>query len=270
MDNIGADASRMARSLSLSCSRVEFISALVRVAIKRFLISGKTRDCSEALEKLFTDDIIPRLGHAVPAPDAFRRDYAYTRDVSLVLERHKASLLTVFQALAEVDTPRNHIGLVAWRNLCRALSFHDGSGVSERDTTLCFIWSIMAVADGQAALGRVKETTLPFESFLEALCRLATLVAVPLDEEIEALGCEDAGTAFYRMKTDDKPMWESLCKERTSTWENLKPSVLPFHRRVEHVLKIVLRKIEMSEEAGGPIMLTVAEVRRWMIVNKLV
>jgi len=265
MSSLTAQATSRQKALS----RMEFVAALVRVAIKRRLLSA-TNDCSEALERLFTEDILPRIGHAVLAPDAFRRDYAYTREVSLVLERYRTSLLTVFQAVAEVDKPRNHIGLLAWRNLCRALSLYEGSGVSERDTTLCFIWSVMAVGDGQTALGHVKETTLPFEGFLEALCRLATLVALPLDEEIEALGCEDAGTALQRLKIDDRARWERMRKERTSTWGRVQPFPQPFHRRVEHVLTIVLRKVDMSEDEGGPLFLTVTEVRRWIAANRIV
>lgn len=42
-----------------------------------------------------------------------------------------------------------------------------------------------------------------------------------------------------------------------------------YHHRLEHVLSILLRRIEMSEEAGGPISLSPVELRQWVSMNGL-
>ena len=56
--------------------------------------------------------------------------------------------------------------------------------LSERDALRCFSWSRMAVEDYQSHKGHHKNTVLPFEGFLEALCRVAAQKALATDEEV--------------------------------------------------------------------------------------
>ena len=49
------------------------------------------------------------------------------------------------------------------------------------------------------ALLLLQENNLPFEGFLEALCRLSMLKALPTDAELEETGCSDAGVFMQRL-----------------------------------------------------------------------
>ena len=49
--------------------------------------------------------------------------------------------------------------------------------------------TIMCVIDAQSIVGRIKEMHLPFEGFLEAVCRVAAIKALPTDTEVEAAAC---------------------------------------------------------------------------------
>jgi len=57
------------------------------------------------------------------------------------------------------------------------------------DALLCFAWSRMLVIDGWTGRGHAKESNLPFEGFLEALCRVSALMALPTDAEVNESAC---------------------------------------------------------------------------------
>jgi hypothetical protein len=56
--------------------------------------------------------------------------------------------------------------------------------LSERDVAFAFTWSRMVVAQPYSAVGSIKNQHVPFEGWLEALCRLSALKALPTDLEL--------------------------------------------------------------------------------------
>ena len=52
--------------------------------------------------------------------------------------------------------------------------------------------------------GRIKETHLPFEGFMEALVRLSGLKALPTDAEIQAAECTTAAEYIAKLRADDE------------------------------------------------------------------
>ena len=140
--------------------RVEFVAALVVVAINKYVRSGALADVSEAVDRLFTDQIVRKLGPKLPVPDDLRGKHLYTQEVAEVLESHEASLRLIFNTLAEMDRPRNLLSFHMWKTFLRALGFI-GVDVTERDATLCFMWSVMAVIDNSTRTGSIKEKNLP-------------------------------------------------------------------------------------------------------------
>lgn len=136
----------------------------------------------------------------------------------------------------------------------------------------------MAVADGQTIGGRLKETCLPFEGFLEALCRLAMLKALPTDAEIAEAGTQDAGTYMTWLRELNLGLYQQMLKERCCSFGEL-PRIQPLHRCVEHLITIIIRRIEGSQgthdkdkaagdelairEAGDDVRLEHKEVHKW-------
>ena len=87
--------------------RHEWLQALVRIAIMRYVLPGErtVRQCadvSEALEMLLMDDIKetlpPELGQI---SNHFRTKYLYTSDVEVVLHKYDASLRSLFGAYVQ-------------------------------------------------------------------------------------------------------------------------------------------------------------------------
>ena len=114
-----------------------------------------------------------------------------------------------------MDRPRNLLSHM-WKTFLRALGFI-GVDVTERDATLCFMWSVMAVIDNSTRTGSIKEKNCP-EGFLEALCRIATLKSLPYDSEIDQVGCADAGTYMSWFRRTDFAAYTKMVKDRACEW----------------------------------------------------
>ena len=86
---------------------------------------------------------------------------------------------------------------------------------------------------------KVKRTHLGFEDFLEALCRLAALKALPTDEEIAESGYGNAGTHLINMAAVAPEAYERLLQERAVEWGQ-PPQLQPIERCVEHVCHMMI------------------------------
>lgn len=139
-----------------------------------------------------------------------------------------------------------------------------GADASDRDATMCFMWSVMCVANNQRLRGWQKERHLPFEGFLEAICRLAMLKGLPTDDEIRAARCSDAGTYMAMLLKKDEARFFQLQKERACAFGDV-PTTQPVARCIEHVLFIIIRKVEGSDDGGGgSVQLTERECLEWL------
>jgi len=213
-------------------SRPEFLLALVKTAIERF-VRGKQRpknemdDVGDALERLLSEHVAPALGRPragrsqpmLPLADEFRTSVCYTQQTTHVLSRLAPSLRVLFAGLAKISFEfsrtvppqlpkggKNKLverpGRAKWMIVPGHVSFAEWRrfldvlklvGLEIREITQCFLYAIMGVVNGQSADGRVKERYLPFEGFLEALVRLATAVPLPTDVQMASAEFTHAG-----------------------------------------------------------------------------
>ena len=72
--------------------------------------------------------------------------------------------------------------------------------LTSRDAALSFLWARMVVANYQTVEGRRREFTLTFEDFMEAMCRMSSLKALPTADELKAAGCAHAGQWVDEMR----------------------------------------------------------------------
>ena len=190
-----------------------------------------------------------------------------------MLLKHKQSLKILFQGLVEAEPLLGPSGSSLLTHRCfqafiRAAGFI-GADMSERESTYCFLWSIMAVVDGQSRGGRLRESCLPFEGFLEALCRVAAFKVLPTDAEISQSGCLDAAACVHHMRKKDAVGYARMLKERAKIWGELPQQ--PVHRCVDHLIHIILRSIEGSEGGkesdGGAVELDPRLFKKWRKTN---
>ena len=147
--------------------------------------------------------------------------------------------------------PKNLISLDRYKELSKRVGLLDAD-LSERDCALCFAWSRMVVVDGATEKGRARDTSLPIEGFLECLCRVATLKALPTDGELAAAGSgadaqADAGTFLLALQHGDNPnLHRDYLRARRRAWGDEPGSGYPqLDRRVEAVISLMIRQVAM-------------------------
>jgi hypothetical protein len=148
-----------------------------------------------------------------------------------------------------------------------------------------------AVTNPDTARGKIKEENLSFEGFLEAICRLSLVKALPTATEIEASGCADAGVCTrtsLNSRLSDLPShslalcyvtvlvklaagkWdgynmthEEFRVARSLSWGEWDASAGELHTRVEQTIMSILRLIEDGSHREDKLVLTKKEAKDW-------
>ena len=238
-------------------NRVEFLTALVQLAIHCYVLPGKMADVSNAVARLLQADLYAKARSALVDPDDLRRRVCYRRDVTESLAAHQPILSGLYKCASAATAASSSatgltkaeaelLNLSEWKGLLRALRLIDVD-LTETHATLCFARSRMAVIDDATPRGHLRETHLPYESFLEALCRVAMLKALPTDDEIEAAGARDAGVYLEDLRSRDVSAYAELLRTRKTPWGGTPPQPEP--RCVAHLLAVIAHQVEL---AGGP------------------
>lgn len=231
------------------------------------MATSELKDVSDAVHRLIVHDIRAHVSPSVCAdPNTFRQDCCYRADVCRELERHEASLRLVFACVAKADgrtgIQEKLVAYDEWIAFLRALGFV-GTDLTDRDARLAFVWSRMCVIDNRSELSYLRDNQLPFEGFIEAICRVAALKALPTDAEISDAGCSHAGSFLKHLSSSDPAAYELFLQERRAPWGEL-PSVQPIARCVAHTLALLISTIEIQTRGSDNLRLTEKEVSDWM------
>jgi hypothetical protein len=248
-----SSAAQGKRARDNSLGRTEFLNCLVRLAVFKYVLTGQILDVSEACDKLFVAEIQPRLHPAIAShPDEFRRLYFYRKEMDDVLRQHEGSTRAIFHTISKeskkpsLKSLGELLSLVDWKTFARRLGLID-SDLTDRDAAICFVNSRMAVIDGESERGKAKENHLPYEGFLECLCRVAILKALPTDSELEKEECVDAGLFMLRLRSNQQKHRTYL--ETNATGWNSTPRQ-PHWRCLHHLLACMIRTIEDHVDSG--------------------
>lgn len=254
-----------------SLSIAEFLYALVRIAVARFITSGSETDVSQAVHSLFVEVLEPpSLTNEFLRSDSnlFRERFCYLEDVDRVLRRHEPSLRAIFKTIAIEDkllpkALREQIGPLVtfecWRLFVRSLGLIQ-SDLSDREANFCFVASRMSISNPYSARGHVMASGLAFEDFLEAMVRVAGLKGLPDDDDIVSGGFRDAGEMMLYLRANDVPRYERTVLNCSQWGEE---PLQPIARCVDHLLSIVVRQIEAKTSGDDDMCLTGKEVKSW-------
>ena len=231
-------------------SRVEYLATLIYIATNKYVLTGKEPRVSSALQRMIGVDMQRNAPpHAVIDSDSFRREYAYTAEVTAVLVKHQHTLRTIFAGLANIslDWKGEKITLASWLALLQS-SGMVGADLAIREAVLSFASARMAVIDGRSRAGEVKESVLPFEGFMEAICRIALLKALPTDDELAESGDAHAGLYLATLSDGDPGDYSAFIAERACSWGEKPDLIQPVHRCVEHTIAVFVHRLR--ETAG--------------------
>ena len=251
-------------------SRVEFLGALVHVAILRYIRSGVLSDVSEAMHTLLEHMQRRVRAEMCVNPDKFRAEHCYTRGVTVELAEREPLLRLLFEQLSSLGSDlrtgaASLVSLEEWEALMKALDFV-GKDLSQRDVVQTFLWSRMVVVNGRTERGFLKESCLPFEGFMEALCRTSVLKALPTDDEVGASGCGTVGEYMEMIKAEDEARYEEMLITRATPW-GVEQTLQPTGRCVAQLLDLIAhtmaRDIDLEVSEGERPVLTAKQVARW-------
>ena len=88
----------------------------------------------------------------------------------------------------------------------------------------------------------MKLENLCFEDFLDALTRVATMKALPTDEELEDEGAPDAGEFLLELRKlpDQKKSW---LVDHARRWDEALNQ--PIERAVHHLIMLIVRTVQL-------------------------
>ena len=258
-----AKAKEQGKAVTLSAAkalnRVEFLYLLVEVAINRWVKPGAIRDISTAVRQLFAELIEPRVDKRIFRDYNDFRKLAYESTVNDVLCKYESSLRNAFSVASGTEFGhKNLLSLAQWSEFIRALGFI-GVDVSERDVKLSFVMSRMAVIDARPTKGETKANHLPFEGFMEAICRLSMVKALPTDEELSKAKCSDGGMFLLMLakkELDEEILDEFVDFKSTHAIDWGGEPMQPLARCVEHMVTSIIRTIidEVSSASGSVVL----------------
>jgi len=180
--------------------RFEFLQAVVRLAINKYIKVSPggapqvTNDVSDALSMY-----IDRMRKLHPKeswhdPDVFRRNRLYRLHVNDIFERHETWLKELYKFYSNTGSDAKDmtagksgilLSLDEWTNFVLDVGLVD-TEVTERELSLCFIWSQTFVSD--EIKRREKMIHCMHVDFFEALARICCFKALPTDAQMEKVG----------------------------------------------------------------------------------
>ena len=246
---------------SRALERHEWLQALVRIAIMRYVLPGerstqRLRDVSEAVTRLLHDDIVPRLDRALgQVSNNFRREHCYIEGMEKVLQTYEPSLRAVYNGFATDDSSfdvvksDSRLSLEEWLEMCKAFFLLDRD-VTQREAILAFVWSRPHVIDEMSKASQRRMAGLSFEDFLEALIRMALMKGWPPAYALKLGGDGFTAAEFLEnLRETDFKAYDTLLKERSVPWDTL-----PFLANsvcVRNLIELMLRDVNRYGSKPG-------------------
>ena len=234
--------------------RHEFLQALVRIAVAVFGLTSGASDVANLIEKL-----CQKLGEVLPPEalqdsNAFRKKRCYQELTETTLRRALPSLRSIFDVYSRAnrntasdlqDSQAMSIG--EWLAMIEHVGLFQMGQVSFFGAKAIFKWSIIRACPDHSAQSERKLRHLNFMDFCEALVRLACVIALPTDAELEEAQAADAGEYLFALM--DCGDVEQFVSERKTGWRSQPKQHVS--RCVHHLISLLVRTVKQDVSTLG-------------------
>ena len=229
--------------------RHEFLEAIVRIAVELFMRHGTVTIVATAVERLCTQIEKKLPPEALQDSNAFRKAVCYNEPCDIALTRQKESLLAIYRIYAKAnqnagdvlaDSKQMSIG--EWMAFVEHVDLFENEQISHFGAKIIFQWSMIRACPGHTAKAERMMRHMSFVDFCEAIVRIACIVALPTDVELEAAGAFDAGEFLHALQ--DEQELAKFVSEHKVGWQS--PPRQHVSRCVTHFMSLIIRTIKQD------------------------
>jgi len=245
--------------------RFEWVQALVRIALAKYMKSENAAGVGDALEKLFTERVLKMVPpEALHDSDVFRRQRLYTREVHDVFTHHENNLRAIYEAFAaaiydqkagpsEARAKDKLMDLAEFELLLNAASLFD-EDFTKRHASLCFLWAQSFCTDDLKR--RTVLTHLSYVDFLEALARITTFKPLPTAALLESTGAKSCAHFFMQAKAGMHGPKQQLHKP--VLWQEEEVASRSLAEPLRMLLELFIERLDLT----GTGVLTLKELKK--------
>ena len=251
-------------------NRHEFLQCIVKIAIETYVLGkastddevadeedgsparGRALTVSAAVERTCQDILREAPPECHQNSNAFRRHRCYNEHTDAALRKHEGSLRRIFEGYAAGNRnatdnlqKKCQMSVGEWCSFVQHLGLLESGQMSIFGAHMTFKWSIIRTASDYSAASISKVRNMMFEDFLEALVRVASVIALPTDVEVKQAGAEDAGEFLIELINGVLPHHlKAFVDARRVAW--LHEPRQAVHRCVAHLLSLIMRTVERN------------------------
>ena len=188
--------------------------------------------------------------------------------IPLRVQAHSSlsSLFSVYASLDSNETDAIHaarlMGIGEWLSFVAHMGLFDSNQLSLFGAKCAFKWSRIRSCVDASVSAEARLRHLSYEDFLEAIVRLASVIALPTDKEIAAAGAADAGDFLVSLKSSGRKALDEFVRANKHGWGH-EPRQRS-NRCVAHFIAYITRIVEGighgAEGFRADMKLTLAEV----------
>ena len=258
--------------------RQEFLQCIVRIALDKYVKPGIVGDVSDAIEKLCSENIEPKLPEAARQDsNKFRERYCYLREVEMVLRKHMKTLRSLYgmyadlsegqgDRSAEILDSSSMMSIREWMSLMNHLGLFDQGMMSFYEAKQIFMWARIRSINDNSRHSLIKLRNLYFEDFMEAMVRLAMLLPLPTTDDIEELGVKDAGIYMISLRRESPVTYKQFILDKRGNWYG--PPKEHIWCCVDHLLTYLTRLVELNSSGEKDLSLSHSEVQQFAKARK--
>lgn len=254
-------------------NRQEFLQVLVRSAVNVYVNRGVVPDVSDSVHRLCSDNMVrcmsKRCPSALQSSNAFRARFCYIEATSVVLEANLKSLRALYDNYAEVSrVPGDNLrddslmSIGEWLSFVKQMGLIQSKQLTAVQAKQIFLWSRIRSVGSNSDKSEIRLRHLFFEDFLEALVRMATLMAFPTNIEIEDVKARNAGQFLLAMQADDPKAYAEFLESHRPRHEDVDGSDFdadgtklgaglfqPVWITIQHLVNLLIYTVEYNTSA---------------------